>query len=158
MSKLFGSISEVDPHNKSRQSSLVLKLLWVTYRGWLLSCTTASMITTVTNLWKLFCCGVKRYHYEKLIGIREFWERLALYCFNNETGTPENNIRTLDEINYGETVSTCWGFCFPDLIFIPQRSTVFLTKLPTVLHSQPLLQWLLLLGISILLKNKDIGR
>ena len=27
--------------------------------------------------WKLFCYGVKRDHYEKLIGIRELSERLA---------------------------------------------------------------------------------
>ena len=51
---------------------------------------------SITNFWKLFCYGIKRYHYEKLFAIREIFERLALDCFNNsfsdDTGTPANNI------------------------------------------------------------------
>ena len=65
----------------------------------------------ITNLWKLFCYGVKRYHYEKLVGIREFLEKLALDCFNNTFSTdirnPTKNIPLLDDIDGGETVYTC---------------------------------------------------
>ena len=35
MSKFFGSVNEVDSHNKSRQSDLVLEKLWITKCGWL---------------------------------------------------------------------------------------------------------------------------
>ena len=73
-------------------------------------CTTVAMGTTINNVWKLFCYGVKRDHNEKLIDIREFLERLAQDCFNNnfspDRGTPEKNIPHLDEVNDGDTVST----------------------------------------------------
>ena len=53
---------------------------------------------------------VKRYHYDKLSGIKEFLERLAQDCFNNnfspKTGTLAKNIPPLDEVNGGETVFT----------------------------------------------------
>ena len=66
---------------------------------------------TITNCWKLFRYGVKRDHSEKLIGIREFSERLAQDCFNNnfssDSGTPANNIPPLDEVDDKDTVSTC---------------------------------------------------
>ena len=39
--------------------------------------TTVAMGMTITNCWKLFSYGVKRYYYDKLIGIRELSERLA---------------------------------------------------------------------------------
>ena len=63
------------------------------------------MVMTITNLWKLFRYGVKRYYYEKLPGIIELSERLALHCFNDifpaDTGTPANNILLLDEADDG---------------------------------------------------------
>ena len=83
MSKLFGSVNEVDCHNKSKQSYLALNKFWVTQCSWLRLCPEVAMGTTSNNFWKLFCCGVKRYHYEKLIGIREFPEQLSKYCLNN---------------------------------------------------------------------------
>ena len=65
----------------------------------------------INNCWKLFCCGVKIDHYEKLISIREFSERLAQDFFNNnfspDRGTPAKNIPPLDEVDDGDTVSTC---------------------------------------------------
>ena len=68
----------------------------------------------------MFHYGVKRDHYEKLIGIRELSERLSQDFFNNnfltDTGTPENNIPPLDEVNDGETVSTCHAIHFPSYI------------------------------------------
>ena len=71
---------------------------------------------TITNCWKLFRYGVKRDHYEKLIGIREFSERLAQNCFNNnfssDSGTPAKNIPLLDEVDYEDTVSTCRSLQF----------------------------------------------
>ena len=74
------------------------------------------MGTTINNLWKLFCYGVKRYHYDKSIGIRKFLEGLALDFFNNpfstDTGIPEENIPTLDEVYEGEKVSTCRALHF----------------------------------------------
>ena len=71
---------------------------------------------TINNFWKLFCYGVKRYHYDKLIGIREFSKGLAQDFFNNpfspDRGTPENNISPLDEVDDGDTVSTCRALHF----------------------------------------------
>ena len=65
---------------------------------------------------EIFYYGVKRDHYGKSIGIRQFPERLALECFNNnfstDIGTPENNTPTLDEVNEGDTVYTCHALHF----------------------------------------------
>ena len=78
------SVNEVDPHNKSRQSDLALEKWWVTQCVWLRLCTTFAMGININNCWELFRYGVKRDYYDKLIGIREFSERLAQYCFNNK--------------------------------------------------------------------------
>ena len=79
-------------------------------------CTTVAMGMTITNCWKLFCHGVKRDHYDKLIGIRELLERLAQDCFKNkfssDRGTPEKNIHLLDEVDDGYTVSICRALQF----------------------------------------------
>ena len=48
-------------------------------------------------------------------------------------------------------------FIFPVLILVSQRPALFTTQLSKVLHSQPILRWLLLLDLSILCKKKDIG-
>ena len=65
---------------------------------------------TITNCWKLFCYGVKRDHYEKLIGIREFLERLAQDCFNNnfssDSRTLAKNVPPLDEFDDEDTAET----------------------------------------------------
>ena len=54
---------------------------------------------TITNGWKLFRYGVKRDHYEKIIGNREFSEQLSQDCFNNrfstDSGTQGKNIPPL---------------------------------------------------------------
>ena len=75
---------------------------------------------TITNCWKLFRYVVKRDHYDKLIGIREFSEQLAQDCFNNKSspdrGTPEKNIPPLDEVDDGDTVSTCLALQFSSCI------------------------------------------
>ena len=70
MSKCFGSVNEVDSHNKSCLLYLALDKYWVTQFGRLQLCTTVAMGATITNGWKLFCYGVKRDHCEKFIGIR----------------------------------------------------------------------------------------
>ena len=74
------------------------------------------MVMTITNCWKLFCYGVKREHYDKMIGIREFSERLAQDCFNNnlssDSGTPAKNTPLLDEVDDESTVSTCRSLQF----------------------------------------------
>ena len=68
------------------------------------------METTITNCWKLFSYGVKRDHYDKLIGIRELSERLSQDCFNNkfssDRGNPAKNIPPLHEVDDEYTVST----------------------------------------------------
>ena len=64
------AVNEFESHNKLRQSNLALEKWWVTQCGWLRLCTPVAMGMTITNCWNLFCYGVKRYHYEKLIGIR----------------------------------------------------------------------------------------
>ena len=78
---------------------MALEKFWVTQCGWLRLCTTVYMGMNITNFWKIFRYGVKIDHYEKLIGIREFLERLALDFSNNhfstDTGTPEKNIPPL---------------------------------------------------------------
>ena len=75
---------------------------------------------TITNCWKLFCYGVKRDHYDKLIGTREFLEQLAQDFFNNKFSsdiwTPEKNIHPLDEFDDGDTVSTCRALQFSSCI------------------------------------------
>ena len=64
----------------------------------------------ITNFWKLFCYGVERDRYGKLIGIRELSEQLAQDCFKNifktDRGTPAKNIHPLDEVDDGDSVST----------------------------------------------------
>ena len=76
---------------------------------------------TITNCWKMFCYGVKRDHYDKLIGIREFPERLFQDCFKStfspDIGTPENKIPLVDEIDDGDTVSTCRELHFSGCIY-----------------------------------------
>ena len=66
------AVNEVDSHNKSRQSDLALEKWWFTQCRWLMLCTTVTMGMNINNCWKLFRYGVKRDHYEKLIGVREF--------------------------------------------------------------------------------------
>ena len=108
--KFFGSVNEVYSHNKSRQSDLVLDKFWVTHGGCLWLCTIVAMEIAITNLWKLFHYGIKRDDYEKLIGIREFSERLSLDCFKNIfqiiLGPQKKNMPPLDKVNERETVST----------------------------------------------------
>ena len=103
-------MNEVDSHNKSRQSDLALEKWWVTKCGWLRLCTTFAMGMTITNCWKLFFYGVKRDHYDKLIGIKNSSERLAQDCFNNnfssDSGTPAKNTPLLDKVDDEDTVST----------------------------------------------------
>ena len=103
MYKFFGSVNEGDSYNKSRQSYLALEKFWVTQCSWLCLCTTVAIGMKITNCWKLFCYGVKRYHYNKFIGIREFLEKIAVDCFNNnfttDTWTPEKNIPSLGDID-----------------------------------------------------------
>ena len=90
--KFFGSINEFGSHKKSKQSDLALEKFWVTRCGWIRLRTTVAVGMTITNLWKIFRCGVNRDHYDKSIGIRYFSELLALDCFNDpfstDTGTP----------------------------------------------------------------------
>ena len=111
MSKLFGAVSEVDSHNKSRQYDLALDNLLVTQCGWIRLRTTVSTVMTTTNCWKIFCYDVKRDQFQKLIRIGEFSERLAQNCFNNPFSTNnrnlEKNAHPFDEVDYGEAVYTC---------------------------------------------------
>ena len=108
----------------------MLDKFWVTQCGWLRLCVTVSMGMNINYSWKLFSYGVERDHYYKLIVNREFLERLALYCFNNNLSTdtvaPENNITTLDEIDEGDIVSTCHVHHFSSYISISTEvSTVY---------------------------------
>ena len=99
MYNFFGSVNGFDSPKKSRQSDLALEKFWVTQYGWLQLYTSVDMVMNITNLWKTFRYGVKKDHYDKLIGIRELLERLALDCFNNtfsnDTGTPKKYIPPL---------------------------------------------------------------
>ena len=111
------------------------------------------MVMTITNFWKLFCYGVKREHYEKSIGIREFLEKISHDCFNNpfsiDTGTPAKNTPILDEVNYGYPVAIfCHIYFCTSLSYHTQDSnisdlTVAIASLSAssfstyFLHSQP---------------------
>ena len=70
MSNCFLLLMRLTPTKKSRKSDLALDKWWVTQCGWLRLRTAVAMGMTITNCWKLFRYGVKRDHYEKLIGIR----------------------------------------------------------------------------------------
>ena len=155
MSILFVSANEVDSHNKSRQSNLAPEKFWVTQCICIRLCTTVSMGMAITIWWKLFFCGVKRCHYEKLIDIREVLELLDIDCFNNtfsnDTGAPENNIPPLDEFDYRETVSTCHGRHYSSSNSSSTEVSTILELTLTVLHRQPIFWWILLLNLSILM-------
>ena len=72
-------------------------------RGVTTHASTVDIGMMITNCWKLFHCGVKRDHYEKLIRIREFSEQIAVSCFINtfteDTGNLVNSIPSLDNID-----------------------------------------------------------
>ena len=74
----------------------------------------------ITNCWELFRCGVKRDHYDKLIGIKEFFEQLYQDCFDNpmlpDRGTPTKKIPPLDEVDDRDTVSTFRALHFSSCI------------------------------------------
>ena len=72
MHKSFGYINVADFHNKSGHSGLALEKFCVTQCDLLWLCITVALVIPFNNYWKLFCHGVKRYHYEKFIDIREF--------------------------------------------------------------------------------------
>ena len=72
MYKLFGSVYELGSHNKSRKYDLELENYWVNNCGWLRLSTKVDMGMNISNLWKPFCCGFNRDHYENFIGIRYF--------------------------------------------------------------------------------------
>ena len=78
------------------------------------------MRISITNFWKLFNYSAKRYHYKKCFAIRELSKRLDLDLLNNyfltDTGPPSKSIPLLDEVDDGETVSTCHAlhFCSSD--------------------------------------------
>ena len=49
MSKFFGSVNDVDSHNKPRQPDLAVEKFWVTQCGWLRLYTTVDMGMKITN-------------------------------------------------------------------------------------------------------------
>ena len=103
----------------------------------------------------------KRYNYDKLIGIIEFSEQIAIDCFSNpfttDTRTPYIYIyiylslmRSIMEIQFLLAVP----FMFPVQYIIPHISALCLTSLSTVLHLQPLLWKYILLFQIIVLKKR----
>ena len=85
----------------------------------------------ITNCWKLFRYGVKRDHYEKLISIRELSQQLYQDFFKNPfspyRGTPAKNTPPLDNVDYGDIVSTFRALHFSVVFLPPQRSALFPT-------------------------------
>ena len=102
-------------------SDMALEQFWVIQSCWISLCTTVDMYSTINNLCKLFCYGVQIDHYEKIIGIRDFLELIALDCFNtpfsNYTGIPVENIPLLDEVDELETVSNYCSLPFSGSIY-----------------------------------------
>ena len=126
MSKLFGLVNEVESKNKYCQLDLALEKFWVTQRGWQQLCTTVYMGMAITNCWKLFRYGVKRYHYDKFIGIRKLSEQIAVDCFNinftTDTGILAKNITSLDDNDNEGTVSTCRSLNYSS--YYPRNSEI----------------------------------
>ena len=79
----------------------MLDKFWDTQCGCILLFTAFSMGMTITNFCKQFRYVVNIDHHEKLIGIREFLEQLAIYFFKNTfstgTGNPSKNTPPLDD-------------------------------------------------------------
>ena len=114
------------------------------------------MEINITTFWKLFCYGIKRNHYDKLIGIKEFLKQLAQGCFNNnfspDRGNPSNNIpppltRLMMEIQFLLAVH----FISLVVFLPPQRSALFPTWISTVPQ-------LYLLDLSIFPRKKKLNR
>ena len=100
-------------------------LIWHWRSGGLLSVVDAVMYTSCYGndyyqLLDFFRYGVNRYHRDRLIGIRELSERLAQDCFKNpfspDRGTPTKIIPPLDEVDDGDTVSSCRAINFSSCI------------------------------------------
>ena len=131
MYKFFGYVNEVYSHNKSRHYDLALDKFWVNQCGWLRLCTTFVIGMNITNGWKPFSYGVNRYHYEKLIDIRELSERLALDFFNNTfqmmLGPRKRTYITLISSIKERQFLISVHLVFPVLILLPQRSALFPT-------------------------------
>ena len=93
----------MDSHKKSQQLDLAMENFCVSQCGWIRFFSAVSMGVTINNCWKLFFFLIKKEHYDKFIGIREFSERLAMDCFINpfttDTGTLANSIPSLDDID-----------------------------------------------------------
>ena len=153
--KLFGSVNEIESHNKSMKSDLVLGYFWVTQCGWLQLCTEFSIVITITNLWKIFPDGVKIYHLDKLIGTREFLEQLVLDLFNNNfqliLGPRKRTYFSLMRSIMERQFLLAPHFIFPVTPLVTQRSALFLTSLSTVLPHKPLLWWILRLNLITLM-------
>ena len=68
----------MDSHNKSYQLDLALDKFLAMKCGWLQLYTTVAMGVNITNCWECVLYGVKRDHYDKFIGIRDFSEIIAV--------------------------------------------------------------------------------
>ena len=83
-----------------------------------------------------FLNGLRDITMKQLIGIREFIEQLAIYCFNHtiptDNTTWKNNIPPHDEVNEGETVSICHALHLPSSI---STSAVAITIFDITLNS-----------------------
>ena len=131
MYKFFGSVYEVVSHNKPRQSDLDLEKFWIYRYGWLQLFKTVAMGTTINNFRKPFCYGVKRYHQEKLIGIRAFSELLALYffkiIFQLILGTKKRTCLPLTRSVMDRMFLLDVHFIFPVVFIFPQWPELFTT-------------------------------
>ena len=70
MSKLFGSVNEVDPHKKLRQSNLALEKYGLSQCGWIWLFMEVDMVMNIEKICKLFHYGIRIWHHDKYIGIR----------------------------------------------------------------------------------------
>ena len=142
----FGSVNEVESHNKYRQSDLALDKFWVTQCVWIQLCTTVAMGTTMTNGWKMFCYGVKGDHHDKFIGIREFLEKLMLIASiiisQQKQGRRKRTYLTLMKLITKELCLPVRASIIPVLLLAIQRSERYRM-------SQSLLLRLLLLAIRL---------
>ena len=78
MYNVFGSVNEIESHNKSRQYYLALEKFWVNQCGWLLLCTAVNMGISITSFWKTFLYGVKRDTMKNKLVSENSWKNLLL--------------------------------------------------------------------------------
>ena len=135
---------------------------WVTQCGWIRLFATVAIRKTLRNFWEIFCYRIKREHYEKFIGVREFLGQLSPNCFDNpfstDTRTPDKNLPLLGGFKNEDPVTNRRRIDFSLPYIMSHRTEIFTIPLSPVLRHQPLLCHPPLFVNSILLQKHKLKR